>query len=1773
MNEIEGLLKLIKKGTSSRVRISASLQLGNLQKNQPNLFPYLLDHFTRLITSKDWDTRIAASEGIGEVLKHTLIESLNNHDLCFEEEVVLQNDNKLGFGKWDLERVLKNGTKFLLTTSLPFEIERYSSQKNLTMYFSDIRRSLNSFVGLGDLFDKKTKKEILHPRKRKINNLAIGKENKTQDKDPFKGLSKRQQLALRRKMKKKSKNHKRSKLPSSSSSVATDDPNTSNNSMTNQRHKIKKSNNTNNQVSNPNQNNTMKTIITEQSLNASKIILEAISNTQEKKPTKETQLKCILIFIEKLIVDLFHSNWEIRHGASLGLRQVFLSLNKVKQMVLGEKQTTNRINNFNPINEKFFEDIIIRILSMLCLDQFSDFVSDQAILPVRETCAQALAAVLRVSNCEKLIQNSIQALNEMMNHENWSIRYTGMISFKYLVVAKKDLIIKNWIPNVIKIVCRGLKDSDDDVKLISSEILLPILPYVVNNYQNNINEIINLLWDSLIDPDELSSFSVGVLELLSTLYVQYSTHISVTLRPELISRLFPLSTHTLFSVRKICFKTLTDFFNMYTKSILNLEFVTQCLEHCFETVLKEESEEIILEISKTWKILLKKCSPEILIKIMFKSISGWVNKLLNAELLVKSVLNSQTNIQIDNNLTNKNLKRKKQKKYDDFTEFEKLNKDLNKSNEQQYDEYFFKIITICEMLGVLCYYCAKIELFLQKFNPFFIKLLSSNSAIQKIIILNILYNLLLTQKENLDQDTKQTTNQKKPLLCTEIFQKLINFYSLSEKNFNCVELHNNNNENNVNQGNNNQNYYPSKHQLYLIIIITSSSVLTVDYSNNYTNQRQDLNRIINIFFFGLQECKIKIFSNQIGNSICHLITRCIEENLLNINQNVWKKLFSALSCNPKNVPNSNFQFKDSLITLEQNLEKSCKNKTQIELNKLERLQNSTSNCLTNLIKNFLKDKILISFQPLSNELNNLLTGTINKDNSQNLINQIYLFKFLIPLLDKKLYNEEIIKKNYFSLFNHLKNSNSSIRGITSLTIATCCKNCGYFYIKKMIKNVIPLLSNIKSEIRLSVAETLDHFIALMEVEIVPYLILLVIPLLRRMSDLNLIIRKVVANAFGTLVKLMPLEKQTKNPLEMSKRLILQKEKQRLFLTQLLDFKEIPNVKIPFPIPIQLRHYQLEGISWVLFLNKYNLHGILADDMGLGKTVQTLMAIFINRFNILNAGNRKNDIELEDNNQIEIYNSYNSISSNSNQKKILPSIIVCPTTLVSHWADEIDKFFSKLNLKVVEYVGLKDHRRLKFQKYKNNFDILLISYQILKTDLEILKKINFLYCILDEGHVIKNPKTQISKAVKKINCEYRLILSGTPIQNNALELWSLFDFLMPGFLGTEQQFKKKFARPIHALQSTKCTDKLREMGILARQQLHQQVLPFVLRRVKEDVLSDLPPKIIQDYYCNFTPLQQFLYVQYLKSNTNVNLNNTSGDFLKVEKNELRNINNSNFSKKKEQFFTRIQYLRKLCIHPKLVINSNYHLNDRDLINNWIKKNKINLKDYRQSCKLVSFMQLLNECGIGLDSDSNKESLLTKEFNKISIASQHKVLAFGQSLTTLDCIQDFLQEMMPNVKFLRIDGNCPPQDRVKVGNRFNRTPEIKLLLLSTHVGGVGLNLTGADTVVFLEHDWNPMKDKQAMDRAHRLGTTKCVNVYRIITKNTIEERIMGLQQFKLELAKAVISGEGDNLEETQVLDLFTQETDNNQTVEQDFEEKRNLEYQEQFNLESFQNKFKN
>ena len=485
------------------------------------------------------------------------------------------------------------------------------------------------------------------------------------------------------------------------------------------------------------------------------------------------------------------------------------------------------------------------------------------------------------------------------------------------------------------------------------------------------------------------------------------------------------------------------------------------------------------------------------------------------------------------------------------------------------------------------------------------------------------------------------------------------------------------------------------------------------------------------------------------------------------------------------------------------------------------------------------------------------------------------------------------------------------------------------------------------------------------------------------------------------------------------------ENLRQLAKQMKDFEGIKTVELPTGLNAELRPYQQSGLNWLQFLREYRFAGILADDMGLGKTVQTLAHLLVEK----NAGRLDK-----------------------------PALVVAPTSLMGNWRREAERFTPELRIIVLH--GTDRHHLFDDM---TNCDLLLTTYPLLSRDSEQLQAQHYHSIILDEAQAIKNPNTKMARLVRQLRSDHRLCLTGTPMENHLGELWSLFDFLMPGFLGDKNTFKKQYRTPIEV------------HGDLEKQQkLAQRVQPFLLRREKDDVASELPPK---------TEILQTVELEGKQAELYESIR------LAMDKRVREAIKTQGLARSHITILDALLKLRQVCCDPRL-----------------LKLDQA--KNVSQSAKLSLLMDLLPE----------------------QIEEGRRIILFSQFTSMLTLIEEELKKY--NIEYSKLTGQTIKRDEAI--QRF-REGDVNLFLISLKAGGTGLNLTEADTVILYDPWWNPAVETQAIDRAHRIGQDKPVFIYRLMVSGSVEEKMLAMQDKKRLLAKGIYSAQAKD--ETPLLDTHT------------------------------------
>lgn len=466
----------------------------------------------------------------------------------------------------------------------------------------------------------------------------------------------------------------------------------------------------------------------------------------------------------------------------------------------------------------------------------------------------------------------------------------------------------------------------------------------------------------------------------------------------------------------------------------------------------------------------------------------------------------------------------------------------------------------------------------------------------------------------------------------------------------------------------------------------------------------------------------------------------------------------------------------------------------------------------------------------------------------------------------------------------------------------------------------------------------------------------------------------------------------------------------------VDHKDIEElITAPKVLNANLRSYQLMGYKWLTLLDKYGLGGILADDMGLGKTVQMLAVV---------------------------------LSYIENAKNPKPSIVVCPSSLTLNWENEINKFAPSIKTLIIHG---NSEERAKQIKSILDYQIIVTSYDSLKRDVDIYEEqnIEFKYIIADEAQYIKNNNTQNAKTIKVIHSETRYALTGTPIENSLSELWSIFDFIMPGYLLSYKKFKEQYEIPIAKDNDIECMNRLKMM-----------IEPFVLRRIKKEVLTELPDKTVTVLNNEMQDEQLKIYASYIA---------------RAKEEAIREIGENGFERSQIKILALLMRLRQICCHPSLFLN-NYH---------------------GESSKMNQCMEVIKD----------------------AILAGHKILLFSGYTSMFEILERELKR--EKIKYSKLTGQTKVGDRIKLVDEFNEDEEIKVFLISLKAGGTGLNLIGADVVIHYDPWWNLSAENQATDRTYRIGQKRNVQVYKLITKNSIEEKIYELQKKKARLAENMLS----------------------------------------------------
>lgn len=1499
-----------------------------------------------------------------------------------------------------------------------------------------------------------------------------------------------------------------------------------------------------------------------------------------------------------LKVDLFDPSWETRHGAAMGLREVL----RVHGGGAGRIRSKSRDQN-DALNRKWLDDLACRLSCVLMLDRFTDYSSDTSVAPIRETIGQSLGSVLKhlpsasVYSTYQILYRMVMQEDLKLDRPVWAVCHGGMVGLRYVVAVRKDLLLQDgdMIDGVIRAVMKGLGDMDDDVRSVSAATLIPMAKEFVTMRPAQLEGLVNIIWESLSNlGDDLSASTGRIMDLLATLCsfpeVLEAMKSSAAQDEErsftlLVPRLYPFLRHTITSVRIAVLKALLTFANLGEDTSQGW-LTGRILRLIFQNILVERDKEALNMSMELWAALVRSLAknPEVLFDEFATHIDPMMQLTLhpigvsrnpipmNATLFQKpsggtytmpgGVQHTPRKVSSPDGSERTPKRRRKSTKVEDVPTSSLIHDVDGHMMQGDVDLVGMDVlirsrVSAAKAMGLIM--SAVPAKNLDDFDALLVPGLSSAFSSTQLTSCAVIEEFA-KNCPTADDSARYVENLQRMVESERpaSYRDLVNF--VQRVRTQCQQL--------IHFFRDHGKVSHSKLPVLPVVvqgeaeagpsafsITTAEKCVGDDYDKlkkaMSPGQRliasQQLAEARSVTVIAIEEAKsvkaardvrikaaaacamvamkilpkkpsplikgimdsIKLEENQLlqtrsADTIARLVQLFTDKGRRGPADKVVSNLVKFSCVEVAETPEfpvhaSKTECVLSMQKEEDRVDHPDAAKWAREAKAARITRRGAKEALEILSKTYganLLDVVpsLRTFmeQPLVEAFTDALPAAAKDPEQtfgQEIVDAMSVIRTMTPTLDPALY--PFVMQMMPLVIKALHSELSVFRYMAAKCLATICSIITVEGMTALVEQVLPSINNpLDLKFRQGAIEAVYHLIAVMGDAILPYVIFLIVPVLGRMSDSDNEIRLIATTSFATLVKLVPLETGIPDPPGLSEEMLKGRDRERTFIAQLLDPKKVEPFQIPVAIKAELRSYQQDGVNWLNFLNKYHLHGILCDDMGLGKTLQTICIVASDHHQ-----------------RAEEYAKTQNVDARK-----LPSLIVCPPTLSGHWQQEIKTYAPFLS--VTAYVGPPVERKA-IKDRLGQTDIVITSYDVCRNDSEVLDKHNWNYVVLDEGHLIKNPKAKITQAVKRLASNHRLILTGTPIQNNVLELWSLFDFLMPGFLGAEKVFLDRFAKPIAASRYSKASSKEQEAGALAIEALHKQVLPFLLRRLKEEVLNDLPPKILQNYYCDLSDLQKKLFE----------------DFTKKQGKKIQAEAGREDKEAKQHIFQALQYMRKLCNSPAMVMKpGNTLYDDTQKI---LSKQGTSIEDPQHAPKLTALRDLLVDCGIGVEGGDSNDPLYQP-------IKPHRALIFCQMKEMLDMVQNtVLKQMLPSVSHLRLDGGVEANKRQDIVNKFNSDPSYDVLLLTTSVGGLGLNLTGADTVIFVEHDWNPQKDLQAMDRAHRIGQKKVVNVYRLITRGTLEEKILSLQRFKIDVASTVVNQQNAGLstmDTDQILDLF-------------------------------------
>jgi|AntRauTorckE5430_2_1112549.scaffolds.fasta_scaffold01206_2 TATA-binding protein-associated factor len=1469
-----------------------------------------------------------------------------------------------------------------------------------------------------------------------------------------------------------------------------------------------------------------------------------------------------------MIYHSFHPSWHIRHGSLLGLRAILKAWHDSSSSLQGSSQCKHLIFG------KWPQDILARCLCVLSLDRFGDFSGSSIgehshqisnVAPVREAAAQVIALLLDMASTRPLQESCIQTLQYLNCHpKHWEVRHGALLSLKGTLELSVCSPTHNRALNtgLKELICavapimvqQTLEDKSDDVK----GACVQVVSFIIHSHSDDFMSKISMtdfvvtcskgIWQALKNLQITASCSHDLLQCLCNL-VQYDCNlvlgtIESSDQPssaivDLLDKLCAVMEFPSPSMQLSCLKTLSVIVEPLSNTALEKEEL-------------QTGDHMVFDIAQTLcKLLIKVFESFFTNEYTIEEPSRDSNHENQNDILQVERQTAWTSILTALNL----LVSRNEKNHETIRSYAVVLLELyfGMTNHKKIQSSMWTYNISSKIHHQ--YRCQEVAA--KAVMSFYSYMVTAVKGVDGFFLIGVLS--LMTSPWIEHCELACILLQNVPKEREAFFTNIFNFckthvWRLANETPVCLAIYNLQNIDSV------RTQFNIKHlcESLWVKIVRRSCTKTFDEID------QRIAAIRRGWIGICQKVGINISDVNTGSKMVTSLAS------MRLSSTIGG---AVVSLGQNRLPSRLTPIIRSLITLiknEDNMHRSrcatfflAKLITLLQLSTNEKHRNTSHKVLSNICAMACVPRYTVDshkgFTKIGCEQSKVIVQSIlvTRNANKTLEDLKPVWQRLLPLTSSNpaqcgthsMISEAVSMLTCVSL-SLKKGSKSIVHGVSTLlptTVVLACtspsleirqdaveslKNFCRADIDLSLPMILPYIKRYSNSTaddskRLGSCVLLNTIVRNVGLQLCPYIRQILPIAMPAMTDSLKQCADLSSSTFSLLVRLAPLVDNSgyhNNPK-------LQGEDQdaQKVMDHLIHGEPLPPCQLPSSIlstlkknGIKLRDYQVEGVSWLQFLKSVRLNGALCDDMGLGKTLQALVGIAIAH------------------NELKV----------ANEEARPKSLIVCPSSVTGQWINELKKIgFGKDILAVMHYTGTD--RKMKWDKMLEECELVITSYPLLRSDAHILASIPWLYCVLDEGHLLKNPKTLTAKSARQLRSHHKLILSGTPVQNKVHELWSAFDWLMPNYLGSDSEFSQNYARIITKGNLPGASSGEIRNSMEKLKHLHQQVLPFILRRQKSDVLKELPPKIVIDIPCAMTETQRYTYSKYLgRKNTQDGLA-ALDQLLKEEHERIEDTNNKNGRSLDQNVLKSLLCLRLVCTHPSLAVKDSNDAAARfdmsgkllalnDLLRRArIVKDEITAADNDDSLLYLNDQANMTQADIMAKEDSNPE--MFEEGESRANLPLSKCLIFAQFNQSLDAVENLVfRPLMPSLRYVRLDGKMNPKHRAKIVESFQLDDSIRCMLLTSKIGSLGLNLQAADTVIFLENDWNPFVDLQAMDRSHRIGQHNNVKVYRLITQESVEEKIMAVQKVKIAMSNAIVNTDNSTLFSMgtdRLLDLFT------------------------------------